>query len=155
MSSLKKFIKLIKSREFAKFFVVGISAFVLDFLLLQFFIKLFNIPESNNLEQTLANIGSVAISVSYNFFIQKVWAFKSKNRSVGEAGKFISVHFFNLVVYQTIFFSVVNFFLPSWLSKIIVTSVQIFSSFLLYKFFVFKKQDDVEIIKATIETSID
>jgi len=139
---IKKVFDIVTSTQFVRFFIIGISTFALDFLLLSFFILVFNIPSDQHLKQTLANIGSSAVAIVINFMIQRRWAFQSKSKNVGkEASKFVMVHVFNLITYQTILFSAVNFILPAWLSKVIVTAIQIVSSFLFYKFFVFKTTD--------------
>lgn len=136
---VQKVHKVISSIQFIRFFIIGISTFILDFVLLSLIIVLFQISSEEHLKQTLANIISSAVAIVVNYAIQRNWAFESKNKNVAkEAGKFIAVHIFNLTVYQTILFSVVNYFLPAWLTKILVTAVQIASSFVLYKLFVFK-----------------
>jgi putative flippase GtrA len=138
---MRKIFDLIKSKEFQKFFVIGISAFAVDFVLLQIILKIFNISEAEHLKQTVANVCSSGIAIIYNFTIQKTWAFKSKNKNVvSEASRFISVQIFNIITFQTIAFSIVNLLLPSWLTKISVTVGQIGVSFVLYKFFVFKNK---------------
>lgn len=153
---VQKVHKVVSSLQFIRFFIIGISTFVLDFVLLSLIIVLFQIPSDEHLKQTLANITSSAVAIVVNYTIQRNWAFESKNKNVAkEAGKFIAVHIFNLITYQTLLFSVVNYFLPAWLTKIIVTAVQIISSFVLYKVFVFKtKVVTQEEIEDTVSTGL-
>lgn len=142
---LTKFgIDTLKSKQFQKFFIIGISAFIVDFALLALVILIFSIPPEEHLKQTLANLFSSGVAIVFNYTIQRYWAFESKNKNVAsEAGKFLGVHAFNLVVYQSILFTAINYFFPAWLAKILVTGMQIISSFLLYKFFVFNTKDKV------------
>lgn len=146
--AVRKIFDTVSSTQFIRFFIIGISTFAIDFLLLSLFILVLGISSDEYLKQTLANIASAAVAIVINFVIQKKWAFQSTNKSVGkEASKFIVVHIFNLITYQTILFSIVNFILPAWFTKIIVTAIQIVSSFILYKHFVFKTKtttDEVE-----------
>lgn len=153
---VKKIFDTISSKQFIRFFIIGISTFALDFLLLSLFIVALNISSEEHLKQTFANIGSSAVAIVINFIIQKKWAFQSTNKNVGkEAGKFVTVHIFNLITYQTILFSVINFALPAWLTKIIVTAIQIVSSFMFYKHFVFKtKNTTEEVVEETVATGM-
>lgn len=130
---------LIKSKEFQKFFVIGISTFILDFTLLQIFLRAFNIPPEDHARETVANIGSSLIAIAVNYILQRSWAFQSKNKNiVRESGKFFLVQGLNLVLFQTLLFSAVNYLLTPGISKVIVTGIQIAFSFVMYKFFVFK-----------------
>lgn len=134
-------IDTLKSTQFQKFFIIGISAFIVDFVLLSLVILIFSIPPEEHLKQTLANLFSSGVAIVFNYTIQRYWTFESKNTNVAsEAGKFLGVHAFNLVVYQSILFTAINYFFPAWLAKILVTGMQIVSSFLLYKFFVFNNK---------------
>lgn len=153
---IKKLFDTVTSKQFVRFFVIGITAFIIDFSLLSLFILVFNIPAEEHLKQTVANVASSGIAIVINYFIQRNWAFESKNRNVGkEAGKFLGVHAFNIIVFQSLLFSVVNYFLPAWLTKVIVTFIQLASSFVLYKFFVFKKPDETdEALEETVATGM-
>ncbi len=153
---IQKLYSIFTSQQFIRFFIIGITSFILDFALLSLVIVLFQISSEEHLKQTLANLLSSGIAIVFNYIIQRSWAFESKNANVaGEAGKFIAVHAFNLTVYQSILFSIVNYFLPAWLTKIMVTAVQIISSFILYKLFVFKtKVVTQEELEDTVSTGL-
>lgn len=145
---VKKIFDIVSSTQFVRFFIIGISTFAIDFLLLTLFIILLGISSDEYLKLTVANICSAVVAIVINFIIQKRWAFQSKSKSVGkEASKFIAVHIFNLITYQTVLFSVINFLLPALLTKIVVTAIQIVSSFVLYKHFVFKTKEDTQEIQ--------
>lgn len=58
--------------QFAKYFVVGASGFVLDFGLLVFFKEVFGI------NPTLAVVANQAFVLAYNFSLNKYWTFGNK-----------------------------------------------------------------------------
>lgn len=152
---INKLTKILNSQQFQRFFIIGISSFIVDFTLLQIFIRVFNIAPNEHSKETIANIGSAIISIIFNFILQRSWAFESKKNSMSkEAGKFILVHAFNLFVYQTVLFTAVNLILPNWISKIAITSIQIVSSYILYKFFVFRTKTDKDVLSATVESGL-
>lgn len=143
---LKKFftlgLKVIKSKEFIRFFIIGISTFILDFTLLQIFLRVFGVPAEDHLKETIVNIGSSIIAIIVNYILQRTWAFESKTKNiVKESGKFFLVQGLNLIIFQTLLFSLVNYFLTPGISKVFVTGVQIAFSFVMYKFFVFKPKN--------------
>jgi len=103
-------LNLIKSKEFQKFFVIGISTFVLDFTLLQIFLRVFNITPGDHTSETFANIGSSLVAIAVNYVLQRSWAFQSKNKNiVKESSKFFLVQGLNLILFQTVLFTLVNY----------------------------------------------
>lgn len=137
-----KFADLLKSKEFQKFFIVGISSFILDFAILTFLLYVLNYNEIVLGIISVPNLISSVIAILFNYVLQRRWAFKSENTAIlRESLKFFSVHGFNLVVFNGVLFGLLaQLGFPKPLVKIFVTGVQLFSSFTLYKFFVFKRK---------------
>ncbi len=59
-------------REFAKYFIIGISGVILDIG------TLFLLKEYANIRPVVAVIINQAFLINYAFFLNKIWAFKSK-----------------------------------------------------------------------------
>lgn len=140
MSKLKQFLL---SKEFRNFFIGGITAFALDFSILYFLTNILNWRAELFDLIVIPNIISASISIIYNFFFQKHIVFKGSSSKVEKQfGKFVLVQLSNLILFSGILFGLlVNLFISLLLSKVITTAVQMFYSFLLYKFFVFKKNN--------------
>lgn len=143
---ISKLKSLLLSKEFQKFFVVGILAFFIDFglLNLQVYIFKFNLVLFGFV--FVPNVISYIASITFGFFAQKLWTFgqKSKKEAAKEGGKFVIVSILNLVVYNAFFFGFLynlGVFIP--IAKIITTGTQMISSFVLYKYFVFGGKKDI------------
>lgn len=148
-----KFTDLMKSKEFQKFFVVGISSFLLDFAILNFLLYIVNLNTFLFGIISVPNLISSITAILFNYILQRRWTFKSENTAViRESLKFFSVHGFNLIIFNGILFGfLAQLGFPKPLVKIFVTGVQLFFSFALYKFFVFKKKSEPEIIEEVVE----
>lgn len=134
--------KLFLSEEFIKFFVSGVAAFVIDFGLLW----LLTHPLNFNLKLLdfifVPNIISTSIAILCSYIFQKYFAFETKDTSVKhELGKFILVQLSNLILFNVVVFGfllILN--IPVLITKVITMGMQMIYSFVLYKFFVFKKK---------------
>lgn len=136
--------KIIKSPEFIKFVVVGGTAFLVDFLTLNFFTVILNFKTYLFNVLFVPNLISTGIAIIYNYFLQKNWAFKSEKKSYSEAIRFLAVQVFNLIIFNGIIFGIITQAGVSvQITKIFVTGMQLFVSYFLYKFFVFKKPKDI------------
>lgn len=133
-------------RDLILFFVGGVTAFFLDLAILNFqvFVLEFN-PFVFGII-SIANIISVTIALTFNFFFQKFFSFtagKSK-RMKSELWRFILVQIFTIIFFGGIVFGIFfNLGLGIFISKVITTLFQMISSFFLYKFFVFKKVENL------------
>jgi len=141
MDLINKFKKLFLSKEFRNFIIGGGSAFIIDFSILFSLVYILQIKAELFDFIFIPNIISTSISIVYSFFFQKHISFKSSSeKAKTQFGKFILVQAFNLSVFNGILFGLLlNTHLSVAFSKILSTSVQMGFSFMMYKFFVFKK----------------
>lgn len=135
------------TKQFARFFVVGFSAFLIDAGLLSFqvFVLEFNPFIEFRLlgllvSISIANAFSVLVALFVSFWLQRMWTFKSTNNNIArEGGRFAAVtastYILNNLVYG---FFVVSIGLHELVAKVLVTGLQMVWSFTLYKLVVFK-----------------
>lgn len=143
LHSLKKaFVR----RDLILFFVGGVTAFFLDLAILNFQIFILDFNPFVFGIVSVANVISVTIALTFNFFFQKFLSFtagKSKKMK-RELWRFVLVQIFTIIFFGGIVFGIFfNLGLGILLSKIITTLFQMISSFFLYKFFVFKKVENL------------
>ena len=143
-ANLKKIYLKIKiiflTKQFRNFIIGGASAFIIDFGILNLITYGLNYRAELLGFIFIPNVISTVIPIIYSFNFQRNISFKAKEKqSKNQFLRFISVHGFNLVIFNIIIFGIIlNLNFPIPIAKIIVTFLQMFSSFLLYKFFVFK-----------------
>lgn len=161
MGILEKIKKTFFTPRYLKFFVTGLTAFLTDFLIFRAGIRA-------GLPTLLANTISVGIAIIVNYTINRLWVFESKEKKVAlEFGKFLLVQVINYVMntgllllfvavkVNDVLFGVLDSVIPTLsekltfimgeegnqlLAKFAATSIQLVTSFLLYKFIVFKKK---------------
>lgn len=133
--------KLFLSKEFSNFLIGGITAFLLDFTLLTFQTYILNFKYELLGFIFIPNVISTTIALIYSFYFQKYISFKGNQAETRKQfPKFIFVSIFNLVLFGVIVFGIlIDLHIPIPITKLITTGMQMCSSFLLYKFFVFKK----------------
>lgn len=159
MSIIKKIKDTFFTPRFIKFFITGVTAFAIDF-------SLYTVGIKAGLPILLANSISIAISIIVNYTINRFWVWQSKEKKVAlEFGKFILVQGFNflannlfLLLFIAINVSAIVLNIAGFISeklqetlgfiegedgnkllaKFFATSIQLVTSFLFYKFFVFK-----------------
>ena len=134
-------IKKLFSKEIVFFLFGGISAFLIDFGLLTFQVYVLDFHPIIFGVISVPNVISSTIAIIYNFFIQKFFAFNSRGSGTkSELLRFIGVQIFTIIVFAGLlfgFFLNIGFEVP--VAKFLSMIFQMVSSFLLYKFFVFKK----------------
>ncbi len=144
-SYLKKGYGALTSREFIIFLIGGGSAFLIDFTLLKFqtHILHFNLDLFDFI--FIPNVISTGTAILYSFFFQRLIAFKAQEGKVyNQFVKHISLHSANLVIFNTLLFGILwNLNISLTITKVLVTMVQMFWSFVAYKFFVFTKVNNV------------
>src|SRR5687767_8089431 len=134
MSSLfKKIFLFFISPQFVKFFVVGFSAFLVDFGLLTFQIYVLKFNPFVGII-SIANAISVTVAIVYSFILQRTWTFRSQDkRVVRQGGKYVAVALFSITLNSIIYGFLIQFgFIPP-LAKFVVTGLQMVWSFVLYK----------------------
>lgn len=148
---INKLFKQFVSRQFLKFLIVGFSAFFVDVaglnLLLilgldDFLLK--NTSLSKDAAIVSCSVVSTTIAITYNFTLQKLWAFESRERTnTKEFSKFIIIQVFNLVVFSTLLFGLlISLNFNPTVAKVCTTVIQMGTSFFLYKYFVFFKKNN-------------
>jgi putative flippase GtrA len=149
MNILKKYLDNSKLKEVIKFFVTGVSAFVVDLSLVYFFT--FIVFEGNDM--LLIGFISVskglaaAISLQVSFLLNRIWTFKaSDKRTLPQVVKFLFINLFNFG-YAVVLFSFFSFTLTELgvpnaiepgISNFLTESVKMVTTFFFYKYFVFK-----------------
>ncbi|SRR5260221_6718977 len=139
----QKVVSIIKSKEFQKFFIGGVSAFIIDFSILNILTYVFKLNTYLFGVIFLPNFISTTTAIIFNYFLQRTWTFKSQQKNLTqELVKFILVNVFNLIVFNGIIFGLLSQAgIPIPITKVIVTALQLIVSYTLYKFFVFKKAE--------------
>jgi putative flippase GtrA len=134
----KKIFLFFISPQFVKFFVVGFSAFLVDFGLLTFQIYVLNFNPFAGII-SIANVISVSVAIVYSFILQRTWTFRSQDkRVVRQGGKYVVVAMFSITLNNIIYGFMIQFGLIPPLAKFLVTSLQMCWSYVLYKWVVFR-----------------
>lgn len=161
MSILQKIKSTFFTVRYLKFAVTGITAFVIDFTIFSYLIK-------SGRHELFANSISIPVSIVVNYLVNRFWVWDSKEKQVAmEFGKFLSVQGVNFVLnnlflllfiwinISNIVLTITDFISPTiteligfiegedgnkLLAKFTATGIQMITSFLFYKFFVFKKK---------------
>lgn len=133
--------KKLFNKEIFYFLFGGITAFLIDFGLLNFQVYVLDFHPMLFGVISVPNIISSSVAIVYNFFIQKFFAFNSRgNGTKSELFRFILVQIFTIIVFAGIIFGLLlNVGLSVPVAKIVTMVFQMISSFALYKFFVFRK----------------
>lgn len=94
--------------KFLKFGIVGFSGMIVDFAFLALFIEVFQWPD------LLANAGSFALAATSNYYLNRIWTFRSQEKKVGkEYLKFFAVSVIGLGI-STLTLYLLELALPSW-----------------------------------------
>lgn len=132
--------------RFVKFGMVGASGAIIDFGLTALCKGILGIPE------LLANAIGFTVAATSNYFLNRVWTWKSTSKDVGiEYAKFFFVSLIGLGLNSLIVFllkdvCIVPRFVETsldwnfWIAKIIATAVVMIWNFLANNFFTFRKK---------------
>ena len=132
--------------KFVKFGVVGASGAVIDFGLTALCKGILGIPE------LLANAIGFTVAATSNYFLNRVWTWRSTSKSVGiEYAKFFFVSLIGLGLNSLIVFllkdvSIIPCFVDTtldwnfWVAKVIATAVVMVWNFLANNFFTFRQK---------------
>lgn len=137
---INKFKSLLLSKEFQKFFISGILAFIVDFGLLNLQVYIFKFELTLFGLIFVPNLISTIAGITFNFLMQRHWTFNSreKDRAVKEGGKFLLVQGINLVVFNGLLFGLlIQLSIVVPIAKIITNGLQMINSYILFKYFVF------------------
>lgn len=152
--------------NFYRFVVVGLCNFVVDFIVLSVLFhifgmqgqfKLLDITENVSVSFFYANIFAVIASTTMGYILNKTWSFEDTADNVAsQFSKYALVAVINLILNNIMFGILMNeifadvdkIFIITSGSKIVATSFQVVTSYVLYKFIVFRQ--DTEVISETI-----
>ncbi len=134
------------NERIVKFFIVGCSAAIVNFLLITLFIELLGFK--SYFLKNLANISAIELSAVYNFSISRLWTWRDAPRKQGKGlvGQFIS---FNLALVAGIVLRIILFaLLEKWgvfylLNVAIGIGIAACIDFVLYDRLVFKRERTV------------
>ena len=134
--------------KFVKFGLVGASGAVIDFGLTALCKGIFGVPE------LLANAIGFTVAATSNYFLNRVWTWKSTSKEVGvEYAKFFFVSLIGLGINSLVVFllkdiSIVPRFFDTtldwdfWVAKVIATAIVMVWNFLANNFFTFRKKNE-------------
>lgn len=129
-----------KYEEIIHYLIVGLLTTVVS-LATYFVCTLTFLDPTNNIELQIANIISWVFAVTFAYFTNRIFVFKSKNKNVvKEATSFVGSRIFSLLLDMLTMFIIVSFLhfndkIGKLVSQVIVTVV----NYILSKLFVFKK----------------
>ncbi len=127
------FIKKILKISFVKYLVVGGSSFVLDYAI---FYSLYSFA---GFRASYANAVSVFLAFIYNFSLNRLWSFESKEPIMKQLVLYLGLMFFNMAFSSGfIYFTAKYIFLDPKIAKIIAMCIIVIWNFFLYKKVIFK-----------------
>lgn len=148
--------------SFFKFVVVGLTVFLIDFVIfnilfhgLQFQAKwtAWQITDQIALIISFPNLLSVAIASIFGYILNKNWSFENKEDQVAsQFSKYLGVAVFNNLINNLIFgFLLYSVFanvtldikLVTTICKVLATSFQVITSYIAYKYVVFREDKEV------------
>lgn len=127
--------------KFVKFGIVGFSGMIVDYGFLFLFKEVVGLPA------LVSNAISFTLAASWNYFFNRIWTFRSKEKQVGvEYLKFIAVSIIGLGI-STLTLWVMGLLLPDWnadwrfyLLKLVAIAVTTIWNFFGNLLFTFKNQ---------------
>jgi len=135
--------------QFMKYFVVGISGFVLDLGTLVLFKEVFG------MSALFAVILNQPLVLGYNFSLNKWWSFKNKEMPHWQLVRYITLAGFNYG------FSAVSMYIfhqhygaDYRLVRIGAVGVMVLWNFFLYKYWVYKESENIHRIKSDSELPV-
>ncbi len=153
--------------NFYRFVCVGVTGFLVDAIFFNIFFFMLGIdfrldiirftPELG-ISFALANVMAVAIGTVYGYIANRNWSFENSDDNVAaQFSKYVGVaiinNILNNILFGVIFFDVfskinIDQRLSAVFSRVLATSFQVVTSYILYKFVVFRK--DKEVISETL-----
>jgi len=120
--------------QFARYFIVGVSAFVLDMA------TLYGLKEYLGFDARLAVAINQIIVLSYIFFLNKLWSFQARGAVAMQVSRYIILSLINYVIaigWMWIWNKWLGF---NYLGvRIANITLSIFWNFLLYKYWVYRQ----------------
>ena len=130
----------IKNREIIVYLIVGVLTTVVS-LGVYYGLVLTILDPDNAIQLQIANVSSWVAAVTFAYFTNRIFVFRSKNKNMLKEGfKFYSSRVFTLLVDMLIMFVLVTLLhLNDKIVKVIVQFVVTVVNYVISKFIVFKK----------------
>jgi len=119
--------------EIAKYIIVGLSSFVIDFGL---FYLLFTFA---GLWYIFATLISQAVAIAYNFTLNRNWSFKSNGEKKKQFVRYMALQIWNyLFAAGALWIFVSQFDISPLLGKFFAIAIIVSWNFIIYKFVIYK-----------------
>jgi putative flippase GtrA len=130
----------IKNREIIVYLIVGVLTTIVS-LGVYYGLVLTILDPNKALELQIANVISWIAAVTFAYFANRIFVFKSKNKNMLKEGfKFCSSRIFTLLIDMLIMFIMVTLLhLNDKIAKIVVQVIVTILNYIISKFIVFKK----------------
>ena len=131
-----------KNREIISYLIIGVLTTIVS-LSSYYLVTITFLNPNKPLELTIANIISWVLAVTFAYFTNRIFVFRSKNDKVfREAVKFYLARVLTLLMDISFMFLLVNVIkIDDKISKLIVQVLIFISNYLISKFLVFKNTD--------------
>ena len=126
-------------REFAKYFIIGISGVILDIG------TLYLLKEYGHIRPVIAVIINQAFLINYSFFLNKFWAFKSKGMTHRQMVRFYflaGLNYLFSIAWMWVFNEHLG--LNYLVARLANIALCVAWNFLLYKYWVYRTEHSVE-----------
>ena len=144
---MKKISSLLKKyQEIINYIIVGGLTTLVSLGSYYFCVKTFLNP-NNGWQLQFANIISWILAVTFAYFANRIFVFKSKNKKVPEALGFFLARILTLLIDMLVMFLLVTLIkMNDKLAKILVQFVILVSNYILSKYIIFNKHKDKKIM---------
>ncbi|MBN1624665.1 MAG: GtrA family protein [Clostridia bacterium] len=120
--------------QFIKYVAVGLSSFVLEYA---FFYFLFIILSINEL---ISNTTAITIVFFYNFLMNRLWSFKSKEKFGKQVIMYGGLFFFNMLMSNLFIYSTTEYLkISPLISKVLIMGLIVLWNFVIYKKIIYKR----------------
>ena len=148
IEKIKKIIN--KNGEIIRYVIVGGLTTLVSLLSYYICIWLFLNPD-NGVQLQIANIISWILSVTFAYFANRKYVFKSKGKVVGEVVGFYSSRIFTLLIDMlSMFLMVTLFHIDDKIAKILVQFIILVLNYIFSKYLVFNNKNKKSKIKNTV-----
>ena len=131
-------IQALKKKLYIKYIIAGGTATVVDLIIL------FLLTEIIGLWYLISAVIAFIVAFFVSFFLQKFWTFRDNNKEkiFKQMGMYLSVGLMNLIINTIGMYVLVDKFdLMYMIAQIIMICLVAISSFLIYRYIIFKKDN--------------
>lgn len=129
-----------KHEEIINYLIIGVLTTIVSLVTYYFCVYTFLNP-NDEIELLIANIISWILAVTFAYFTNRIFVFKSKNKKIKEAINFYFSRIFTLILDSSLMFLFVNILnYNDKIIKIFVQLIIVIVNYLLSKLIVFNKK---------------